>query len=1131
MSMRSRAGRKTLAIALTAAVTLLMTVGPGGSSASAASASAAPDPTDPAPAVPAPIEAAHGSASIPKNTKFSGPLQHSTKGTHDVFVELAAKSATEASAETLATGRRSVDARASAKAQRKAVKRTAASVLSAARSVDPKAQQLFEVGNAVPGVGLRASKQALDALAARSDVVKISTLVPKRHDNAGAAQLTRVLDTWHDVGATGRGVKIGIIDTGIDYTHADFGGPGTVAAFDAARAVSTGPFTPTAKVVGGYDFVGDDYDGAADGASSVPHPDPNPLDCDGHGTHVSGTAAGYGVTKAGKTFTGDYSKLTGKDLYDMTVGPGMAPKALLYGLRVFGCQGSTNAVIPALDWALDPNGDGDFSDHLDIVNLSLGTDFASVDDPDNTVVDKLAANGVLPVIAMGNGGDLTDVGGSPGNAVRSLAVASSVDQYQLRDGLKVNAPADVAGIVAGQVSAAYPWSTAPDVTGQVATLSDPGNLDGCDPLSTADAARVAGKVAWLEWDDNDATRRCGSAGRSGNVQAAGALGAIFTSSLNVFGAGITGSAIIPVLQLPKAGTDRLRPAAGAGTLNVTFSGSLVATIKEVHPAIADTLSSFSSRGTRGSLGVVKPDVTAPGDTIASAKIGSGNGVIVDSGTSMATPHTAGIAALVKGVHPDWTSEQLKAAVMNTAGHDLYTGLDRTGNRYGPARVGAGRADALSAVRTNLLAYDTDVAGGVSASFGVIEAPIGQQSITRTRTIRVQNTGNTPAHPRLSYQGIVTQPGVSYRVSPSSAWIQPHASAKVTVTMTITPSALRKTLDPTMAAEQTDPALGVNRARQFVSDASGRVLITQTGRGSLRVPVYGAAKPTSETKSYDGRLRQGGAAVKLLGRGVDQGSGSTAFRSLVSVLDLGYTSPKLPTCTTTITTGCTSNASTVAADIHYAGANATAIQGSKANGWLWFGVTTFGNWSAIGSNTIPFVDIDTNGDGTYDYEVDVQNYPSTDLLTAQLFDLSSGDLIDVNPVNFNDGDVDTNPFDTNVALVPVWPAAIGLTDGVTAYPISYSVGTFSGEYGIVVDRTPPVTFDVANPRVQVSDPLFHDKGGVAIPYTLGSTGAAQLAAARSDPAAVQATHASPAKALVVHLHGPSQKRVELLTLRG
>ena len=125
----------------------------------------------------------------------------------------------------------------------------------------------------------------------------------------------------------------------------------------------------------------------------------------------------------------------------MRVAPGMAPKASLYALKVFGCEGSTNAVIPALDWSLDPNGDGDFSDHLDIVNLSLGSDYGVVDDPENAVIDELAANGVLPVMSAGNNGDLTDTGGSPGNAIRSLAVASSVDEYQLRDGLKVNTPA------------------------------------------------------------------------------------------------------------------------------------------------------------------------------------------------------------------------------------------------------------------------------------------------------------------------------------------------------------------------------------------------------------------------------------------------------------------------------------------------------------------------------------------------------------------------------------------------------------------------------------------------------------------------------------------------------------------
>ena len=133
-----------------------------------------------------------------------------------------------------------------------------------------------------------------------------------------------------------------------------------------------------------------------------------------------------------------------------------------------------------------------------------------------------------------------------------------------------------------------------------------------------------GKVAWLEWDDNDATRRCGSVGRSANVKAAGAIGAIFTSGLDVFGAGITGDATIPVFQLPKAGTDKLRPAAEAGTLQVTFDGALQATIKDVTASITDTLSSFSSRGVHGSIGVVKPDVAAPGDTIASAGMGTGS---------------------------------------------------------------------------------------------------------------------------------------------------------------------------------------------------------------------------------------------------------------------------------------------------------------------------------------------------------------------------------------------------------------------------------------------------------------------------------------------------------------------------
>src|SRR5204862_6616481 len=97
--------------------------------------------------------------------------------------------------------------------------------------------------------------------------------------------------------------------TGLDYTHANFGGPGTVAAWKAAFASSTQPadpalFGPNApKVKGGTDLVGDAHDArSTDPNINMPHPDPNPLDFAWHGSHTSGTATGFGVSSAGTTF-------------------------------------------------------------------------------------------------------------------------------------------------------------------------------------------------------------------------------------------------------------------------------------------------------------------------------------------------------------------------------------------------------------------------------------------------------------------------------------------------------------------------------------------------------------------------------------------------------------------------------------------------------------------------------------------------------------------------------------------------------------------------------------------------------------------------------------------------------------
>ncbi len=1042
-----------------------------------------------------------------------------------VFVELSAEPATAVSARVLKTAKGSPAAKK--KAAKAAVGDARALIEQRAKTLAAQvegrgAEPLFTVSNAVPGFAVRVTAKQRAQLAAQRDVVKISPIVPKHPLNAHTAQLTRVLNAWQDTPATGEGVSVAIIDTGIDYTHADFGGPGTTTAYEEALKTSDSITSDwrsgltelaAVKIGGGFDFVGNDYDASPLTATGelnpnyqpVPHPDPNPLDCQSHGTHVAGTVAGYGENADGTTFTGNDATLTGDDLDGMKIGPGMAPGATLYSFKVFGCDGSTDAVIPALDAALDPNGDGDFSDHMDVVNLSLGADYATPDDPENDVVNKLADNGVLPVIAMGNGGDLTDIGGSPGNAVGALAVASSVDSYQLLSGIELNAPAAVEGTAVGQVSVNYEWSEMSDITADVVPVSEAGNSDGCEPFSAADAAAVAGKIAWLTWDSNDASRRCGSGGRTDNAANAGAVGVILTGDVPVFTAGIAGNDTIPAFQLTLGETTRLADTAAAGTLNVTFSSDLLNNQPSNDASINDLVSSFSSRGTHGSIGVVKPDITGPGDTITSAGMGTGDGAAVMSGTSMATPHVAGIAALVTQQHPDWSVERLKAALMNSASHDLYTGANQTGHIYGPNRVGAGRVDALDAVTTDVIAYNADVRNGISASFGVVEVPAGT-TVTQTRTITVENTGGSAANLTLSYQPAVEQPGVSYSVSPAAITLDAGDSQDVTVTLTATSSALRHTIDPTMEVAQ-----GGN-ARQYVSDASGWLQIEQSAKNDLRVPVYGAVKPVSTTKTAASTVH-GAPELSFSGKGFDQGDPGdpTSWTSMASVMELGATSAKLPPCADADGTDCVLNETARGGDIHYVGAGSTPHAGSYADGWLYFGVAAYGNAATIGNTTVPYVDFDVDGDDVPDYEVYAQNFAGTDVLVAWLIDLNAGAAIDVQPVNFWLGDVDTNVFDSNLVILPVWPEAIGVTDSTTSFPISYTVGTnsvYTNNANGDIDEVGPVHYDVVKPRIAASDEgsLWIDQDGTAI---------------RLNPVD------KAAKALVFHLHNASGTRAQVL----
>ena len=177
--------------------------------------------------------------------------------------------------------------------------------------------------------------------------------------------------TAHSSGYTGEGISIAIIDTGVDYTHADLGSC----------------FGSGCKVVDGYDFVNNDSD---------------PMDDHGHGTHVAATAAGNGVLI------------------------GVAPDAEIYAYKVCDVEGYCPNILEGLERALDPNQDGDYSDHLDIVNMSLGTkQGGSPFDVLSLAVDDLVNAGVVATIAAGNNGSLYFKVSSPGSSRKAITVGAS----------------------------------------------------------------------------------------------------------------------------------------------------------------------------------------------------------------------------------------------------------------------------------------------------------------------------------------------------------------------------------------------------------------------------------------------------------------------------------------------------------------------------------------------------------------------------------------------------------------------------------------------------------------------------------------------------------------------------------
>ena len=262
------------------------------------------------------------------------------------------------------------------------------------------ARVLYRTQRVYNGIAAHVDAAQLSRIAALPGVKAIHPLIQYHPDLASSVPLIGAPQIWGGSSLTGAGMKIAIIDTGVDYIHTDFGGSGAQADYDTNNTTVLGDVSfPTAKVVAGYDFAGDDYTG-----NNTPQPDSDPIDCDGHGSHVAGITGGVGVKGDGSTYTGAYNA----GIYTpgfFRIGPGVAPQASLVALRVFGCDGSTELVSQALEWAIDPNGDGDFSDRMDVINMSLGSDFGYEADPTAVAANNAALAGTVVVASAGNDGD------------------------------------------------------------------------------------------------------------------------------------------------------------------------------------------------------------------------------------------------------------------------------------------------------------------------------------------------------------------------------------------------------------------------------------------------------------------------------------------------------------------------------------------------------------------------------------------------------------------------------------------------------------------------------------------------------------------------------------------------------
>ena len=587
---------------------------------------------------------------------------------------------------------------------------------------------------------VEAEPEAADQLKSIPGVGRVARLTRFHLDLDRAVQLINVPAAWNMLGGTsnaGAGVRIGIIDTGIEATHPAFqessitppaGFPVCQVLFatypqdqwfDCTAADSTKGLPLCASVNCAFTnnkvIVARSYVPILSATTSRAD-DPSPRDRVGHGTAVAMAAAGVTNTGPSDTITG------------------VAPQAFLGSYKVFGSPdvnsfATSETLIHALEDALN--------DGMDIAVLSLGapalagpldTCGSGPCDPEAYAVQNAVNAGMVVVSAAGNQGETGQLGraalgtiDSPGDAPGAIAVAATTNSHTWGYVLTVNG---LGTYYAQFGDGPRPGST---VTGQLGDVASVGDPLGC---SVPPAGSLSGLIVLV------ARGTCNFAVKILGLQAAGAAGAIITNSPGddtlLTPGGLNGTTIPAVFIGYHDGQAIRTFLSGNSKAAISISPNLGAFSVTNYNQVAP----FSSHGPVPGTGALKPDVAAVGVDLYLAgqrydpngELYSANGYLVSQGTSFSTPQVAGVAALVKQRYPNLSALQINSAVINTATRDV----TENGGTASALGMGAGRVNAGFAVTNTLIVTPTN------ASFRVIKST----ALPVTLSFQLTNIGTT-----------------------------------------------------------------------------------------------------------------------------------------------------------------------------------------------------------------------------------------------------------------------------------------------------------------------------------------------------------------------------------------------------